>query len=355
MNWERLNISVSFADKMFLTKHLAVMLKSGLPLFEAITVISEQSANKGLKKILDKVAKSVSNGNTLAKSLAAYPWIFDPMYINLVEIGEESGNLEKNLEQLAEQQKRSYVFKQKVNSALMYPAIVLSATVIVGVGLSLFVLPQIIDLFLSLGGDLPLSTRVLIGFATLMRDYGYFVVAGILTFLVLFRLAIEIKTIKYWWQSFLLRLPVIGRFIVGSQMTTFCRNMGVMMSSGLPLTVCLTNMIDATSNLIFLNYFKKIKDRVVEGESIEDTLNDKKFYHFPGIARKMIGVGENSGKLEESFLYLADFFEEEVDDLSKNFSTILEPILLLVIGGLVAFVAIAIISPIYKFTGAVGR
>lgn len=354
-DWQRLNTNVSFSEKMFLTKHLAVMLKSGLTLTESIEVISQQTSNSGLKSILNRLNKSISEGKKLSDAMNKYGWIFNPMYINLVRIGEESGNLEKNLEQLAEQQKRDYVFRQKVNSALMYPSIVLSATMIVGIGLSLFVLPKVIDLFLSLGGDLPLSTKILIGFATLMRDYGYVVLASIVGLFIAFRLILLVAPVRLVWQKFLLSMPVIGKFIKNLEMTVFCRNMGVMMASGLPITVCLTNMIEVTKNLVFLDYFKRLRVGVDEGESMEKILSDKRFYHFPGIAKKMIGVGENSGKLEESFLYLADFFEEEVDDLSKNFSTILEPVLLLVIGGVVAFVAIAIISPIYQFTGSVGR
>lgn len=346
---------VSLLDKLLFTKHLSVMLQSGIPLSEAITTIKEQTQNPPFKKILSKVDDDVENGQTLFKTLSKYPKIFDSLFLNLVDVGEQSGNLEKNLNYLSEKLKKDYEFRKKVQAASLYPLIILATAILVGGGISYFVLPKLIELFESLDVKLPLSTKILLFIANTMKDYGIFIFAGAILFIILFKIIIELPKVKPLWQEFLLSLPVVGKFIQNVELTQMSRNLGIMLRSGLPIAHSLKAEQEATSNLIFKGYIDALAKGIEKGKSLEDQLSGGKFKYVPGIFAKMVGVGEKTGKLEDSLLYLGNFFEEEVDDAAKNLSSTLEPILLIAISMVVAFVAFAVITPIYEFTGSIKK
>ncbi len=351
----RFSNSISFLDKLLFTKHVGIMLKSGIPIAEAIDTIKDQSSSTFFRSVLSQITKDLENGEMLEKALSKYPKIFDSMYVNLVRIGEESGNLEENLSYLTKQLEKEHEFRQKVIAASMYPAIVLTTAVVVGGGVSFFVLPKLIDLFKSLDTNLPLATKILLAFATFSQKYGIYVIIGLIALFTIFKYSLRYKSFKYLWDKLVLATPVIGKLVQGVQMTFICRNLGTMLKSGLPIVKAMKAQEISTANLVYREYIAKLATSIEKGKSIKETLEEGKFKYIPKIAVKMIGVGEKTGKLDESFLYLGDFFEDSVDDASKNFSNVLEPLLLLVIGMVVAFVALAIISPIYQFTGSIKR
>lgn len=347
--------NISNVDKLLFTKHLAVMLKSGITLGEALALIGEQAARANMKKLVAAIQKDVDNGKPFHDALAAHPKTFDPMYLRLIAIGEESGSLQRNLEYMSVQLRKKYEFEKKVKGAMMYPAIVLTAAGIAGAGISVFVLPKLIDLFDQLDIDLPLTTRILLGFAALMRDYGILLLlGGIISFAAL-NYVIHTKQVRPYWHGFLLRVPLIGTFLRNVELSQFCRNMGIMLQSGLPINSALASQVQATNNLIYRKYFQQFYEFVEKGKSLEETLATHKFPFITPIMAKMIGVGEKTGKLDESLIYLGDFFEDEVDDATRNFSTILEPLILLTVGVIIAFMAFAIISPIYQFSGGINK
>lgn len=351
----RFSNNISFLDKLLFTKHIGIMLKSGIPIAEAVDTIWDQSSNTYFRSILVQIKKDLENGETLEKALSKYPKIFDSLYLNLIRIGEESGNLEENLSYLTKQLEKEHEFRQKIIAASMYPSIVLATAVIVGGGVSFFILPKLIDLFKSLDTNLPLATKILLAVATFSKNYGVFVIAGLIALFVLFRISLKNKSFKYLWDKFVLAMPVIGKLVQGVQLTFICRNLGTMLKSGLPIVKAMKAQEISTANLVYREYISKLTESIENGKSLKEILDEGRFKYIPKIAVKMIGVGEKTGKLDESLLYLGDFFEDSVDDASKNFSNILEPLLLLVIGMVVAFVALAIISPIYQFTGSVKR
>lgn len=346
---------VGLLDKLLFTKHLALMVKSGIPIGEAISIIKEQTSNPAFGNLLKSILEDVENGQSLEKALSHHPHIFDPFFINVIHIGEQSGNLEKNLEYLAQQMKKTYEFKKKVQGALLYPAIVLLTTLISGAAISFFILPKLVDLFSSLDVKLPLSTQILLFIGTIMRQYGYLIFASLIIFIIFFRFLVSLPKIEIHWHQLLLRLPIIGTFLSAVEIAFFCRNLGMMLKSGLPINTALSAQTNATTNQVFKKYTKTIEESVNKGQSISGILTKKRFQHVPIVVIKMIGVGEKTGKLDESLLYLADFFENDVDNYSKNFSTILEPFVLILVGLGVAFVALAIISPIYQLTSGIHR
>lgn len=346
---------INEVDRLLFTKHLSVMLKSGVTIGEAIHLLTEQATNPRLRKIILSIQKYVDNGKTLYEALEAHPKAFDPLYVRLIDVGEESGNLQRNLEYLAVQLKKKYDFERKVRSALLYPAVILVAAGIAGAGISLFVLPKLVDLFSALDVSLPLATKILLFIANAMKNWGLFIILGITGFLLVINWIIHSKPVQPYWHKFLLIAPVLGPFNRNVQLALFCRNMGIMLQSGLPIDSALFSQTQATTNVLFRHYFDQLQKNVQKGKSLEEIFNQNKFTYIPPIVDKMIGVGEKTGKLDESFLYLGDFFEDEVDDMTRNLSTVLEPMILLVIGLAVAYLAYAIIAPIYQFTGSIGK
>jgi type IV pilus assembly protein PilC len=346
---------ISLEDKMFFTKHTAVMLKSGIPLSEAIQTIYDQATSTSFKKILDSIRRDIENGHSLYQALSNHPQQFSALYRNLINIGEQSGKLEETLQYLSVVLRKDFELKKKISSALMYPIIVVVAAIGVGFFISFYVLPKLIVLFESLDVALPLSTRLLLGFAYFMKNYGVLTLIISILALAFLYLLTRIRNVKLQMQRILLKLPFIGAFLRASELTVICRNLGIMLQSGLPIVLSLQTLVDATQNLVYQGYVKKWLQTVTDGKSISVEMTKKEFSNLPKIVAKMVGVGEKSGKLDESFLYLSDFFEDEVDSTTKNLTTALEPILLVGIGILVAFVAFAVISPIYQLTGSIHK
>lgn len=345
---------VTIVDKLTFTKHLSLMMKSGISLAEAVNILQLQTTRPSLNKILVQIEKDLSNGQPLNRALTRFPKVFDPFYINLIQAAEESGTLEENLDYLAVHLKKEHEFSNKIRQALLYPAIVLSLSFVVAMALSIFVLPKLIDLFNSLDVKLPLSTKILLGFATVMRDYGLLISAGIVAAVILGRWLITTKLFKPGWDWLTLSAPVFGPLKQKIELSGLLRNLGMMLKVGVPISTALDIQITTTSNTIYKRYLQLIKEHVKKGQAIGEILANQKHPFMPMIVLRMIGVGEKTGRLDETLLYLGDFFEEEVDDASKNLSTAIEPLILIGVGLIVGFIAIAIIGPIYQFTGSVG-
>jgi type II secretory pathway component PulF len=297
----------------------------------------------------------VKNGQPLAKVMAKFPRVFDPMYRSVVNIGEESGSLDRNLDYLVSELTKAYEFRQKVTSALLYPMIVLLIAGIVGAGVALFVLPKLVDMFTSLDVKLPLTTRMLMWVAGFMKSYGIVFFAGLAGVVMAGLMLARTTKIKKKIDEISLKMPILGKFFLNIQVANMCRNMGIMLKSGLPLRTCLQTAREATGNWVFNQYFLRLDKAVDMGVSLEKELTGKHYPMIPLMVGRMVGVGEKSGRLDETFLYLGEFMEEEVDEMAKNLTTILEPVLLIGIALVVLFLAMSIISPIYQLTGSIRK
>lgn len=346
---------VSFLEKLLFTKHLATMIKAGIPIVEALQGLVDQTKSKRFKKVLDIVTADVQNGQALAKSMGKHPWVFDQFYLSLIKIGEESGTLEENLGFLSKQLTKDYALRKKIQGAMLYPGLVFAATGIMGGFIALFILPKLVDFFDAFEIELPLATKILLFFANLMKNYGLLLAGLAVVLMILFSLFIRLKQIKPKWHSLLLRAPLFGELLAYGQLARFSRNLGTLLQSGVPVTKSLETTARTLSNLRFQNDLFEVNQGLVKGKNIGEILDSKKYSEFPPLVAKMISVGEKTGKLEETLLYLGDFYEDEIDNISKNLTTILEPVLLLTIGLVVGFVALAIISPIYELTGSIRK
>jgi type IV pilus assembly protein PilC len=286
--------------------------------------------------------------------MAKHPKVFDGFFVSLVDAGEQSGNLENNLGFLADQTRKDFALKQKVKGAMLYPGLVLGATAVMGTGISWFVLPQLIDLFTSFEVELPLSTKILMGAAFFMRDYGAFAFFGMILVIVSLVLLLRMRHIKKISHRIMLRVPVLGKILSDGQLASFSRNLGTLLKSGIPMLTAFEITTNTLSNLVFVDDLKEIKERIKTGKSIFESMQAGHYDEFDKLTRRMIDVGEKSGNLEEMLIYLSDFYDEDIDGMSKNLTTLLEPALLLTIGIVVGFVAMAIISPIYSLVGGIG-
>jgi len=346
---------VSYVDRLLFTKHMAIMIKSGISLLDALDTLREQTKSKAFQKVLFQIFTDTKNGQALAVSLKKFPDVFDQFYISLIEIGETSGTLEQNLEFLSVQLTKDYQLRKKIQGALMYPGLVLSATVIMGGFIAFFILPKLVDFFSSFQVALPLSTQILLWVAQAVKSYGMLMVGGIIMLFFVSVALLQIPIVRFAWHAIILKMPIFGELLLYQELARFSRNFGVLLKSGIPSTRGLDITANTLSNMLFQKDVHIVAEKLSGGNSIGATMKKENFQEFPGIVVKMITVGEKTGKLEDVLLYLGDYYEDEIDNISKNLATLLEPFLLVTIGLVVGFVALSIISPIYELTGSIKK
>jgi len=342
---------VSSKEKIFFAEHLSLLIKGGIPLSEAIETLESEAKSRVFRGSLAEISKKILEGQRLSKALQTYPGIFDNFFCNVVRVGEESGTLEENLKYLAQQLKSDYEMKKKVSGALIYPIIVVILALVVAFSITFFVLPKITGLFQILEIELPLATRILINTASFLKKNLLLLIIGIIFLILIFKILQRFKFFKFYFDSILLSLPFFNQIFGNLNLARFSRTFYTLLKSGMPILEALDICIATHSNEVFKKNLTFVKLRVERGERMSQGL--KEFPKiFPSVFSQMVAVGEKSGTLEESFLYLANFYEGEIDSTLKNLSGILEPILLILVGAFVAFVALAIIIPIYRFVGA---
>ncbi len=346
---------VSHIDRVMFTKHLSVMIRAGLTLNESLQILVDQTESPVLKRVLADVVVNLEEGQKLSNSLERYPRIFNELYVNMVRVGEASGTLEENLEYLAEQMKKDYELISKVKGAMMYPIVVLTATIGLGMGLSIYVLPKIVGLFEGFeGAKLPITTRGLLAFTHVMQKYGVFVVAGMIGSVVLLLWLVRQKAVKPYAHRLYLKMPIVGKIVQNVNLARFCRTLGSLLKSGLVINEALGITARTLGNVLFRFALEDVLVEVEKGSPMSSSM--QKYIHlFPPIVTRMANVGERIGNLDGVLLYLSEFYESEVDIATKNLASTIEPILLIVIGCAVGLVAVSIISPIYNLAGSVGK
>ncbi|MFA5134900.1 MAG: type II secretion system F family protein [Patescibacteria group bacterium] len=344
---------VSQLDKIMFVRNLGTMLKSGLPLVETLSVVRDQADSKKLKLVTDSVLKDVSNGKTLAASLEQHGNVFSKTVVGMVHAGEASGTLERNLDYIADELERDYELRRKVVSAMIYPAIILSGTLALGIGLSIFILPKLVKMFDTFRVELPGLTQTFLDVATFLVDYGLYVIVGFVAFIIGLRFIARVRHVRSLLHKLVLKLPFIGKLVRDLNLARLTRMLSVLLKSGIIITESIEITEGAVGNIHFKRELGRALSGISKGGSLASSLDNEDI--FTPMVRRLVGVGETTGKLEESLAYLADFYEEEVNTITKNLSSVIEPVLLVIIGVVLGFLAVAIISPIYQFTGALSR
>lgn len=341
--------SISIRDKVILAKHLAVMLDAGIPLREALSVLVEQLTQPSLRHILTIAIVDMDNGLSLHTSLEKFPKLFDAFFTNAVAVGEASGTLPNALRYLATQLEKAQDLRGKIRSALFYPAIVLIGAAGIAIYLAFYLLPKLVPIFTSLRVTLPPTTRALLIASRWLQLHWLALLLGLLIFIVALTLISRLRRVRYAEERVLLALPMVGSLAKNIVTARFSRILGTLLQSGVKIVPALSLTANSLENLVYQKAFQKISEAVERGETVGSVLN----LHarlFSKTTRSMVGVGERTGKLPESLLALAEFTEREVDNATRNLSTMIEPITLLFVGLLVGFIAISIITPIYQLT-----
>jgi len=339
---------VSLAQKALFAKHLAIMLKSGLTITQALQT-TEESAQGKLKKVLQRVFESVQAGHALSESFAAHPKVFPGLFVQVTKAGEKSGTLVENLENVASQLQKERELQSKIKGALLYPLVILAAAFGLGIIVSFVVLPKIVPLFEGLRVELPITTRALIWFSHLVQEQGFFLFLGIVGFAAGFVWLVRQKFSRPWTNWFLLSTPVIKHITKSANLARFSRTLALLLKSGVNIDEALDITKSTVGNYYYQKALTRVSQNIVAGTKLSKNLQDFPEL-FPVMTIRMIGVGEESGKFEDTLFYLAEFYEAEVDNATKSLASIIEPVLLMVIGLVVGFLALSIITPIYDIT-----
>lgn len=341
---------VPMIQKILFTEHLAVMLDAGLSIAKALRVLSVQAGKKAFSGIILQIQKKVEQGNTFSEALSEHKKVFPSIYVNMVKMGESSGNLSDVLRQLSLQMKKNYELTRKVRGAMYYPAVILLTMIGIGVMLVVFVLPKLIDVFEDMGTDLPLTTKILIAFSKFIENYWLYITIVFAVLIVLTIIAFRSEKGKKIMSNMGLVTPKVGTIIKQINIARFCRTFGSLMKSGVPIVDSLKIVADTLGNAKYKEAVLRAAEEVKTGKSLHESLIPYNKIFIP-IVTQIILVGEETGTLDQVLAQLADFYEDEVAQEMENISSVIEPILMLVLGGGVALLAVSIVAPIYSLSG----
>lgn len=341
---------VSIVEKLMFTRHLAVMIGAGFSLHKGLEVLAQQTENKVFKKIINDIVVRIKKGETLAESMAKYPRVFNNFFVSMVRVGEKGGNLEEVLKNLAQYLKKEHVFISKVRGALTYPAVIVVAMIGIGTLMMVTVVPKITGMFEELNVKLPITTKILIFVTKIISRY--FVVAGIILVILIFVAIKFLKTQKgkraVGWFS--LKLPVIKKIIQKMNCARLARSFSSLIESGVPIIESLTITSQTVGNFFYSQSLIDVSVDVKKGKNLQESLNKYKNL-YPILVVQMTGVGEQTGELGGIMGRLADFYEEEVSNITENLASIIEPVLMIIIGAAVGFFAVSMIQPMYSMMG----
>jgi type IV pilus assembly protein PilC len=340
---------VSPVQKIFFTQNLSIMVKTGFPLSQALKTLALQSGNKTLRNIISALSSDVESGITLSRALAKYPHVFSELFINMIAAGEQSGKLDETLQRLTLQMRKDHALLSKVRGALTYPVIVVIAMFGIGIGMTVFIIPKLLDLFEQENATLPVATKVLIAISNFLITQGVFAAVGFLGIIVVLARIFKTERGRYSLHKVILKLPVAGPIVRKINLARFMRTLASLLQTDIPIIQSLQIIAKTLGNALFREAMLTAADDLKRGTAIVKSL--ERFPKlFPPMITQMLSVGEQSGTLDEVSGEIAVFYEEEIDQTMSTLSTVIEPILMLVLGVGVALMAIAIIMPIYSLT-----
>ncbi|MEK7063832.1 MAG: type II secretion system F family protein [Patescibacteria group bacterium] len=349
------NTRFSAQEQVLFAKRLSFLISASVPLLESLHVLKEQAHARRMHALYDVLIADISQGQTLSSALRKFGRAFSAFAINIIRVGETSGVLAQNLIYLADELKKRRELRKKIQGALVYPIIVTVATVGVAGILTVYIFPKIMPIFISLNVALPLATRILLGLSLFLQNNGLWVFLGIIVFIVgFYTIRARFPVVRLATDRLVLMLPITGSIALYYNVTNVCRTLGLMLRSGIVLSEALVVVADTMENSVYRAICVEIAQGIQTGKRLSELMMKHKRY-FPPMMTHMVAIGERTGNLSGSLTYLAELYESEVDDLTKNLSSAIEPVLMIVMGLLVGFVAISIITPIYQVTQSLQR
>lgn len=338
---------VSLAEKMIFARHLAVMIGAGLSINRALDALSSQNANKSFAKIINQLNNDVKKGLPLAEAFSKYPKVFSELFVNMVKVGETSGGLESSLKILAGQLEKEHELVSKVRGAMIYPLIIITAMLGIGILMMTMVVPKLVQIFKEMNTQLPLATQIIISISNFLSRHWLFGIFAALVIFLIARFLLKTAAGKKTFDDILLRLPIFGDISRKINSARFARTLGSLIESGVPIVQGLQIVAGTMSNVHFQQSLTRSAADIQQGSQLGKII--KEFPRlYPPTVSQMVEVGEETGTLGEILIKLADFYEEEVGNTTKSMSAIIEPILMIIIGGAVGFFAISMIQPMYS-------
>ncbi|MGI9329559.1 MAG: type II secretion system F family protein [Gammaproteobacteria bacterium] len=343
--------TITPSDIAVFSRQLATMLTAGIPLVQSFEIVGNGHENPAMAELILAIKQDVEGGTALADALAKHPLHFDDLFVNLVQAGEQAGALETLLDKIATYKEKTEAIKKKIKKALFYPAAVLVVAGIVTTILLIFVIPQFESLFKGFGADLPAFTRMVINLSEFMRSQGW-LVAGVIGGVIggYIYMKKRSRKMREMQDRIVLKLPIIGDIMTKAAIARFARTLSTMFSAGVPLVEALDSVAGACGNVVYEIGVLEMKDEVSTGQRLQRAMYNTEL--FPNMVIQMIAVGEESGSLDEMSAKVADFFEEDVDNAVDSLSSLLEPMIMAILGVLVGGLVVAMYLPIFKM-GAV--
>lgn len=346
-----LKFGVPLKDRIFFIQQLTLMLKSGVPLVEALEALREQATNPQLSKIVAEMSAEIRGGKSLSQSLNRYPKVFLPLMVSVTQSGEKSGKLDNVLSRLGLQMQKDYDLYSKVRSAMIYPAVILLGIAGVLALVVIFIMPQIKEIFQEMNVPLPLMTRIILAVSSFLAQWWWLFLIFIIGLIIILRWLITIESIRIVLDKLILKIPLIGSFSQKIYMARLSRNLATLVSAGLPMLESLETTKGVVNNIVYKNALDRISKEVENGIPLSQAIKKEK--DFPLLVSNLINIGEKSGKLDFVLTSLADFFDKEVEATTRNLSSLLEPILTILLGIGVALVVASVIIPIYSLVNTI--
>ena len=338
---------IKSTDLVVFTRQLSTMISAGVPLLRSLNTLGAQSESIALKKVLAEVSKDVQSGSTLGDSFAKHPEVFNDVYVNMVKAGEAGGILDDIMKRLAVQQEKNDSMKKKIKSAMTYPIVLVVITVGAFFGLMMFIIPQIGKILYDLGGpdaQLPAITKAMLAISNFMITYWYIVIGGIIGAFFALRTYLRSPSGKSQFHHIIIKVPIIGPLIKKVAVARFARTFSALIGAGVSVLETLRVTGNAIGNEAFKEELERGSQAVTAGKQLSEAL--EKGGLFPGIVPQMLAVGEETGQTAKVLIKIADFYEEEVDAAIASISSIIEPVMIVFMGGMVGLVAVSVMGPI---------
>lgn len=334
-------------DVVVFTRQFATMINSGLPIIQCLEIQSNQQENREFKKVLTAIKEDVEKGETLADALRKHPAVFDTLYANMVEAGETGGALDVILGRLAFFMEKNLKLKKKVKGALVYPASVVAVAIIVIAIMMIFVIPSFQKMFTGFGAELPLLTQIIVNISAFMRDNVILIVIALATLIFVLRKTYsKIDKAHYFFDNVFLKMPIFGILLRKVAVAKFTRTLGTMVSSGVPILTSLDIVARTAGNMVIEEAILATKESISQGKTIAEPLMESGI--FPPMVVQMIAVGETTGALDQMLNKIADFYDDEVDAAVSAITSLIEPLLMVFLGGILGTMIVAMYLPIFK-------
>jgi len=339
--------SIKTHQKITFAKNLGLMMKAGLPMIRALSVMGKQSKSKTFKKLLSNLEMDISHGKTLSDSLGKRPEVFSRLFVSMIKAGEESGNVSGSLGIVSSQMEKSYLLAKKVRGALIYPAVIILVMIVIAILLLIFMVPTLTATFEGLGVELPLSTRVLINSSNFLVGHTLAVLVAVMLLVFSTILFLRTRIGRHLVDNVSVRIPVIGGMIKEFESARTTRTLSSLLSSGVEIIVALDVTIDVLQNHLYKDVLRQVRMAVEKGEPMSAVFIGHD-YLYPVFVGEMVSVGEEIGKISDMLMSVANYYEEEVDQKTKDLSTIIEPVLMIIIGIGVGIFAVSMLAPTYS-------